>query len=69
MDSMIVLRLEGQSNFLLIDPASGTVRQIEPGDAPAHEAAAEETPKYRGVAEAYALPALPNIPSRKFYRS
>jgi hypothetical protein len=68
MDSMIVLRLEGQAGFLLVDPASGTVRPIDAEDAPASQAA-EAGQKYRGVAEAYALQALPNIPSRKFYRS
>ena len=68
MDSMIVLRLEGQAGFLLVDPASGTVRPIDAEDALSSQAA-ETAPKYRGVAEAYALPALPNIPSRKFYRS
>jgi hypothetical protein len=68
MNSMIVLRLEGQADFLLVDPASGTVRPIDAEDARSSQAAAAAQ-KYRGVAEAYALPALPNIPSRKFYRS
>ena len=68
MNSMIVLRLEGQAGFLLVDPASGTVRTIDAEDAPSSQTD-EAAQKYRGVAEAYALSSLPNIPSRKFYRS
>lgn len=68
MSGMIVLRVEGESHFLLVDPASGTVRQIDADDAPV-VGGSESARKYRGVAEAYALPALPNIPSRKFYLS
>lgn len=68
MNSMIVLRLEGEAGFLLVDPASGTVRPMDAEDAPSSQAA-EAAERYSGVAEAYALPSLPNIPSRKFYRS
>ena len=67
MNQMIVLRLDGDAGFLLVDPAAGTVRPIEADDAITAEA--EGTQKFRGVAEAYALPAMPAIPSRKFYLS
>ena len=67
MNQMIVLRLDGDAGFLLVDPAAGTVRPIEAEDAITAEA--EDTQKFRGVAEAYALPAMPAIPSRKFYLS
>lgn len=67
MNQMIVLRLDGDAGFLLVDPAAGTVRPIEAEDAIAAEA--EGTQEFRGVAEAYALPAMPAIPSRKFYLS
>ena len=64
MNGMIVLRLEGDSKFLLVDPTAGTVRPIDAEDA-AGVAAGAST--FSGVAEAYALPAMPSIPSRKFY--
>lgn len=69
MSAMIVLRLDGEAGFLLVDPAAGTVRPLEADDTLQTETAAAGTEKFRGVAEAYALPAIPNIPSRKFYLS
>lgn len=68
MSEMIVLRLEGEAGFLLINRASGTVEQLDAADAPALDDA-EGTSRFRGVAEAYALPALTSIPSRKHYLS
>lgn len=67
MNAMIVLRLDGETGFLLVDPSAGTVRPMEALDLPV-EAPSAAGKNYAGVAEAYALPALPNIPSRKFYR-
>lgn len=68
MNAMIVLRLDGEDGFLLVDPSSGTVRPIEPQEVPPLQTSSEAGKRYSGVAEAYALPAVPNIPSRKFYR-
>jgi hypothetical protein len=65
---MIVLRLEGEAGFLLVDPVAGTVRPVEADDAPEAQAA-DGAQKLRGVAEAYAVPAMPAIPSRKFFLS
>jgi hypothetical protein len=69
MNAMIVLRLEGEAGFLLVDPVAGTVRPVEAVDAPEAHAGADGAPKLRGVAEAYAVPAMPSIPSRKFFLS
>lgn len=66
MNTMIVLRLDGQEGYLLVDPASGTVRPVESQDMPPAEAPGAK--KYAGVAEAYALPVVPNLPSRRFFR-
>jgi hypothetical protein len=66
MSTLIVLRVEGEAGFLLVDPASGTVRPLDSEDVPG-EVVSEGAPKIRGVAEAYALPAMPEITSRKFY--
>jgi hypothetical protein len=65
---MIVLRMEGEAGFLLVDPAAGTVRPIDAEDAPT-QAEQDGAQRLRGVAEAYAVPAMPSLPSRKFYLS
>ena len=68
MSAMMVLRLDGEDDFLLVDPDSGTVREIDAEDVPALEMASVTSTRYAGVAEAYALPAMPSLPSRKFFR-
>ncbi len=69
MSAMVVLRLEGQDRFLLVNPDAGTVQQLEADELPQAAAADPGAPKVRGIAEAYALPAAPAITSRKFYQA
>jgi hypothetical protein len=64
MNAMIDFRRDGEDSFQLVDRASGTVA----ADMPSVEASAEDNKQQPGVAQAYALPPLPNIPSRKFFR-
>ena len=68
MNSLIVLRLDGEDGFVLVDPEMGTVCDIAPEDMPKLSGQASSGLSYEGVAEAYAVPAMPSIPSRKFYR-
>jgi len=67
MSNMIVMRLEGETDFLLVDVAAGVVRPLDHEEAPTSELQAGQ--KLRGVAEAYALPQLPDLSSRKFFVS
>lgn len=60
MSGLIVLRLEDETGFLLVDPATGTTQQIDAEDVP-------DASELGDVAEAYAMPAEAGIPSRKFY--
>lgn len=69
MSEMIVLRLEGEAGFLLVNRTLGTVQPLEAEDAPLPGAASGTAESFRGVAEAYALPALASLPSRKHYLS
>jgi hypothetical protein len=68
MSDMIVLRLEGEAGFLLVNRALGTVQPLDTEELPPDTSAAAAD-KFRGVAEAYALPALATLSSRKHYLS
>lgn len=69
MSDMIVLRLEGEAGFLLVNRALGTVQQLDTEELLPPDTAGAATGKFQGVAEAYALPALASLSSRKHYLS
>jgi hypothetical protein len=66
MNAMIDLRLDGQGRLQLVDQSSSTARPLEAEGMFSFQASAEDDKQ--PLAQAYALPPMPNIPSRKFFR-
>jgi hypothetical protein len=63
--NVIVLRLEGEERYLVIDRLAGSVEEVElPGSLPVTDA---KPSRFKGIAEAIALPDLDLLSSRKYY--